>query len=252
MDVVILAAGFGSRLASLGEPKPLVPIMGVPLVELSIMQAAAAGFTRFVVVTGHRSADVERALLSIANRTGLTIEACTVDDWSRPNGHSVLAGSSRTAGNYLLLMADHVFAPAILEVLAAQMSLAAGTLLAIDRNIAGPTIDADDATYVKLDAARRIVSIGKGLSNPDAVDCGAFVATPDLAAGIRKAIASGAAGSLSDGMQWLADRGLASALDVTGHWWIDVDDPHMHSVAQAGVQVHLPAMFTAKGLAPTA
>ncbi|RZI39150.1 nucleotidyl transferase, partial [Herbaspirillum sp. HC18] len=34
MDAVIIAAGYGSRLASLSPSKPLTPVCGVPLIEI--------------------------------------------------------------------------------------------------------------------------------------------------------------------------------------------------------------------------
>ena len=43
MDALIIAAGFGSRLAALSPSKPLTPVAGVPLLELGVRQAAAAG-----------------------------------------------------------------------------------------------------------------------------------------------------------------------------------------------------------------
>ncbi|MGY6636088.1 MAG: phosphocholine cytidylyltransferase family protein [Erythrobacter sp.] len=246
MDAMILAAGFGSRLACLGEPKPLVQVAGVALIELSIRQAAAAGFTRFVVVTGHCSQDLERYLDALAETDGFVIEHCRVDDWSRPNGYSVLAGAERIGGNYLLMMADHIFSVGILEAMARQIALREGALLAIDRNLAGPAIDPDDATFVKLDDAGHILAIGKHLVPHDAVDCGAFVATPDLAAAIAAAISEGAPGSLTDGMRHLADSGTARTLDVTGQWWIDVDDPSMHAMAERQVQQHLSWLAQSK------
>jgi len=61
MDAVIIAAGYGSRLASLSPSKPLTPVCGVPLIEIGIRQAMSAGVTRVVVVTGHK-ADLGRSL----------------------------------------------------------------------------------------------------------------------------------------------------------------------------------------------
>ena len=49
---LILAAGRGSRLASLGAPKPLVHLLGVPLLERVILTAQRAGLNHFTVVTG--------------------------------------------------------------------------------------------------------------------------------------------------------------------------------------------------------
>ncbi|MEQ5788202.1 NTP transferase domain-containing protein [Erythrobacter sp. NFXS35] len=241
MNALILAAGYGSRLAALGAPKPLVTVAGVSLLEWSVRQAASVGVRHAVVVTGHRAADIEARLPGIAYRTGVTIEACRVADWSRPNGYSVLAGAARIEGNYLLMMADHLLSAGLLEVLAQDMHRPHGAALAIDRNVVGPAIDPGDATWVSRRADGHIAAIGKQLACYDAVDCGAFIATPDLARAIVAAMAGGAAGSLSQGMQRLADNGMAATVDVTGHWWIDVDDPHMLALAERMAPLFMPA-----------
>lgn len=232
MNALILAAGFGSRLAALGAPKPLVTVASASLLEWSVRQAGRAGIGHAVIVTGHRASEIEARLPGISYRTGVTLEACRMDDWSRPNGHSVLAGAARISGNYLLMMADHVFAVGLLETLVKDMHRPAGAALAIDCGVTGPRIDPEDATWVRRRANGQIAQIGKHLAHYDAVDCGAFIATPDLAEAIAAVIAEGAAGSLSEGMQRLAGLGLADTVDVTGHWWIDVDDPHMHTIAE--------------------
>jgi choline kinase len=242
MNAMILAAGFGSRLAALSDPKPLVAVAGVSLLEWSVRQAAGVGVTRAVVVTGHRAKEIEMRLPGIAYRTGVTLESCRVADWTRPNGHSVLAGAARIEGNYLLMMADHLFSAGLLRTLVSDFDRRGGVSLAIDRDVNGPAIDPEDATWVRRRANGRIAVIGKHLPRYDAVDCGAFIATPDLARAIAAAIAEGAAGSLSEGMQRLADNGAADTVDVTGNWWIDVDDPRMHRMAEADAPYFLPGL----------
>lgn len=233
MNALILAAGYGSRLGcAVPTPKPLTVAGGRMLLEWSVRQSAVVGVRHAVVVTGHRAAEIEVELPGIAFRTGVTLEACRLRDWSRPNGHSVLAGAGRLRGNYLLMMADHLFEAALLARLMQGFDRACGAALAIDRNCTGPAIDPADATWVRTRADGTITAIGKHLTDYDAVDCGAFIATPDLAAAIAAAIAEGAAGSLTDGMQRLARQGLADTVDVTGHWWIDVDDPPMLALAE--------------------
>ena len=63
---VILAAGAGSRLNGLGVPKPLVPVLGVPLIERVILTASRAGLIDFtpspelplLAVCGHSIPDM--------------------------------------------------------------------------------------------------------------------------------------------------------------------------------------------------
>jgi 1L-myo-inositol 1-phosphate cytidylyltransferase len=236
MDALIIAAGFGSRLLDISSSKPLTPVAGVPLIELGVRQAQAAGVRRVVVVTGHEAVRVEAFLPKLAARTGVEIVAERCADWSLPNGYSVMAGAARIAGDYLLMMADHIFAASILRRLAAQSDAARGVTLAVDRRVTSALIDPDDATWVKMADDGRIQAIGKTISAYDAIDCGAFLATSQLAEAIAATIHSGKSGSLSDGMQLLADAGRAATMDVGADerdaWWMDVDDARAHAIAE--------------------
>lgn len=243
MDALIIAAGFGSRLSSLSPSKPLTPIAGTPLIELGVRQAKAAGAARVVVVTGHEADQLEAFLPGLAERAGIAIVAERLSDWSTPNGYSVIAGAARIDGDYLLMMADHIFSAKILQNLARSGSPQRGVTLGIDYRIDSPLVDPDDATWVKHDAAGRIVAIGKTIPEYDAVDCGAFLATPELAGAIEAAIADGKSGSLSDGMQRLADAGRAWTMDIGEAWWIDVDDPRAHALAEAQTPGQLSEIY---------
>jgi choline kinase len=223
VNCLIIAAGHGSRLREVSPSKPLTRIAGVPLIERVIRAAAAGGASAFTVVTGHEAARVEAFLATL---TDLTIDTVRVADWDLPNGHSVLAGAARIAGDYLLTMADHLFDPSIVSALIAAPP--APLTLAVDRGLAGALLDMDDATKVETGADGAIVRIGKALARFDAVDTGLFRATPALA----DAIGAGG-GSLSEGVQRLADRGQARTLDVTGRFWLDVDDPVALAKAEA-------------------
>lgn len=243
MDALIIAAGYGSRLREISDSKPLTPVAGVPLLELGVRQAVAAGVSRVVVVTGHQAIEIEKFLPTLSARVGIPVISQRVQHWSTPNGYSVIAGAAKIAGDYLLMMADHIFEATILTRLAQQGTRSRGVTLAIDRRTTHPLIDPDDATWVKLDKDARIDRIGKSLGDYDAVDCGAFLATPELAAAIQAAIAEGKSGSLSDGMQRLADAGRAATMDIGQAWWLDVDDPRAHALAEEEAPKHLREVF---------
>lgn len=243
MDAVIIAAGYGSRLASLSPSKPLTPVCGVPLIEIGVRQCQAAGIDRIVVVTGHEAEAVETFLRDLAERSGIPIDPVRLDDWSRPNGWSVIAGAAACKGPFLLLMADHMFDAAILERLGRQDASDRDVTLAIDRRLDNPLVDPDDATWVRTDDHGFITAIGKSITDYTAVDCGAFLATRSLADAIRAAIAAGKPGSLSDGMQWLADRNRAATMEIGDAWWMDVDDPRAHALAEAEAPRQIPAAF---------
>jgi choline kinase len=222
MNCLIIAAGHGSRLRAISPSKPLTPIAGVPLIAHVIRAAAAGGASAFTVATGHEAARVEAFLATLS---GFAIRTVRVADWDLPNGHSVAAGAAGLAGDYLLTMSDHLFDPAIVRRLIAAPP--AALTLAVDRDLAGPLLDIDDATKVETGADGAIVRIGKALERFDAIDTGLFRATPALAEAI------GDGGSLSDGVQRLADRRLAATIDVTGLRWLDVDDAAALAKAEA-------------------
>jgi choline kinase len=243
MDALIIAAGYGSRLRDIADSKPLAPIAGVPLLELGVRQARAAGVERVVVVTGHHAIEIEKFLPSLSARVGIPVVSERLQHWSTPNGYSVIAGAARIEGDYLLMMADHIFSPGILDRLARTGTKSRGVTLAIDRRTDNPLVDPDDATWVKTDADGRIEVIGKNIPEYDAVDCGAFLATPELARAIQTAITQGKSGSLSDGMQLLADAGRAATMDIGQAWWMDVDDPRAHALAEAEAPARLKEIY---------
>lgn len=233
MNCLILAAGLGTRLREVSESKPLTPVAGVPLIEHVVRRATAAGATRFVAVTGHSADRVESFLTGVGERLGVSIAFARVDDWTRPNGYSVLAGSARIDGDYLLLMSDHLFDPQIAgRLLQTPADAETDVVLAVDRAMEGEFIDLADATKVEVGPDGRILAIGKELVHFNAIDTGVFLARPGLAEAIRQDVAEGGSGSLSAGVQRLAAVGRARTTDVGAARWIDIDDQRMLALAE--------------------
>jgi choline kinase len=235
MKCLIIAAGQGTRLRSVAASKPLARIAGRPLLEHVIAAAAKGGASEFVVVTGYEAEPVESFLRDLAARTGLTIEPLRNPDWARPNGVSVLAAAVRLDSDFVLLMSDHLFDPSILRDLIAADRGAAALTLAADFAVDNPLLDLDDATKIELGEAGRIRRIGKILPAYDAIDTGIFIAGPALFEALRESLAAGGTGSLSEGVQALADSGRAFAWDIGARWWLDVDDEAAFAKAQAAL-----------------
>lgn len=231
MHCLIIAAGHGSRLRAVSDSKPLTPVAGRPLIEHVVRAARAGGASGFTVVTGHQAERLEAYLAELSRTAGVPIEPVRIMDWDRPNGYSVLAGAAAIESDYLLAMSDHLFDPAIVRALICAPP--ADLTLAIDRDISNPLIDMDDATKVALGDDGAIRAIGKTLQHFEAIDTGLFRAAPALAGAIREAIAAGGSGSLSEGVQRLADEGRAMAVDIGGARWLDVDDPVALAKAEA-------------------
>ena len=235
MKCLIIAAGQGTRLRTIAPSKPLARVAGVPLIEHILRSAAAGGASEFVVVTGYEAEPVESRLRDLAQRTGLGIEAVRNPDWALPNGYSVLAAAPRLDGEFILLMSDHLFDPSILRDMIAAGRGGAALTLAADFAVDNPLLDLDDATKIELGEGGRIARIGKTLERYDAIDTGIFIAGPELLDALRSSLAAGGAGSLSEGVQALADSGRAFAWDCGGRWWLDVDDEAAFAKAEAAL-----------------
>ena len=227
MKALIVAAGYGSRLRTVSPSKPLTPVAGVPLIERIVAAGLEAGVKSFVVVTGHRGAAIESYVSQMSRRLHVRIACVRTDDWSLPNGHSVLTGADVLGPKrHLLMMADHlVDARLIRRVMKADP---APLVLGVDRRIDNPLVDLDDVTRVKT-KRDRIVAIGKHLPDYDCFDTGVFAVDGRFHDALR---AAGKRATISDGVQTLAAAGDARVVDVRDAWWLDVDDPRALALAE--------------------
>ncbi len=224
MKCLILAAGKGSRLRPRAESKPLLPLLGMPLIERVIREARRAGADDFVVVTGHAADAVEAFLADLARRLDVPIATVRNPEWAdTENGRSLLAAEGLLREPFLLLMADHLFEADLLRDLLRAPLPPAGLRLAVDGQRHNPLVDPDDVTRVRRDGAR-ITAIGKGLEPFDGYDTGIFHCTPALFDALREAARHGDT-TLSGAVQRLARDGHAQAVEVSGRFWCDVDDP---------------------------
>jgi len=171
---LVLAAGRGSRLEN-ETPKPLLPLLGVPLLARTLFTLRKAGITDAWVVLGHQGDRVRREIDAI-RRLDMRLHWVDNPRWSEPNGVSVLAARCELDGPFILTMCDHILESEAI----ARLRAAVGhdLVLLVDRGT-GQVNDLSDATKVKL-AGERIVGIGKDLPDFDAIDTGAFLAGPAL------------------------------------------------------------------------
>jgi choline kinase len=225
---VVLAAGLGSRLRATvpdhGDlAKPLTPLHGVSLLVRSLATLATLGVRDVVLVVGYAEEQI-RTVAKEPRLSGLRITFARNPEWRRQNGLSVLA-AREPVGNrpFFLLMGDHLFDVSLLRRLVEAPRRGALTL-AVDRR-AQDIYDLDDAVKVQVSDDGRIVTLGKTLPHFNAVDTGAFIASPALFAALeQKRAEQGGDCSLSDGVAALARAGAAFAVDIGDAWWQDVDD----------------------------
>ncbi|MFQ5805172.1 MAG: sugar phosphate nucleotidyltransferase [Phycisphaerae bacterium] len=229
---VILAAGQGTRLSPRenGAAKPTVRLLGLSLVERTMVACLAAGIRRFLVVVGHRAEAVQAHVERVASRRGCEAVFVTAPDWELGNGASALAVSGRVGdAPFLLIMADHLVESPLIEAVL-RTPLAEGEVcLGVDRDKA-TVFDLEDVTRVTLSNGR-VGRLGKSFEPWDAADTGVFRCTAGLFDGLRRA-AAGNRHTLTDGMNELAADGRVAAVDVTGAGWLDVDTPEAYREAR--------------------
>ena len=238
MKCLIIAAGKGSRLLQRGDSKPLVPLLGVPLIERAIRSAIEAGADDFYVVTGYQQEFVQAFLGNLADRLGIPITPLTNEDWEKENGFSVLKGREYLHNPFLLLMSDHLFDSSIAREMMAHPLAEGEIILAVDGDIRSSLIDMEDVTRVKAKDGK-IQSIGKGLTDFNGFDTGIFFCTPAIFEALEHSTEKYGETTLSGAVRILAAVGLARAFHISGRFWIDVDDPAAFSRAEKAIQDRL-------------
>jgi 1L-myo-inositol 1-phosphate cytidylyltransferase len=223
MKCLIVAAGQGTRLREKGVLKPLIPILGVQLIERVIARARSAGIEEFLVVSGYRGAELRADLDAFGARENIRITHIPNDRWDRANGVSVLSAKPYLDGPFLLTMCDHLVDPEIFRALINAPHAPDSVTLAVDRNLDSPLNDPLDVTRV-LCADGRITHIGKVIREFNAFDTGVFHCTPAMFDALEASQAEGD-DSISGAMNVLARWNKAYAFDIQDRLWIDVDDP---------------------------
>jgi choline kinase len=228
-EAVVLMAGTGSRLRVSGHlvPKPLVPVLGRPLICYLMDSLTKIGVDTLHAVVGWESARLITGLEPLLP-DGIQLHPIQNHAWKKQNGISLLQAENQVRGPFFLLMADHLFDLSVLESLVRQAD-PAQLNLAIDRKIAS-IFDLDDAMKVQTRNGR-VAAIGKNLASYDAIDTGAFLCPPEIFRYLRSAQRNGDC-SLADGVRLMAADGKVRAIEIGDSWWQDIDTEEMHSHAE--------------------
>jgi choline kinase len=226
MRAVILAAGDGDRLAELTSdlPKPLVPVAGRPIIDYTLDALAQSGVLDVTIVTGYREAQLQAALAE-GMPASLTVRFVTNERYHDSASFSLRAARPAVGDEpFLLLMADHLLSPRIIEALIdAHTGRPAASFVAADFSPRGEEYS-DEATKLLIAEVLphdcRVAAIGKALPRWDALDAGAFLVHPDAWGAID---ASPEDCELSVIFAELARREGLFAADISGAFWYDID-----------------------------
>jgi choline kinase/phosphatidylglycerophosphate synthase len=232
MRAVFLAAGEGKRIRPyFNRPKPLVPLLGLSLIERNILSLRECGINEFVIITGCYAGEIQN-YLSNGERFGIKIKYLHNGDWKLGNGVSAYTfhRDYRQDEKFILMMSDHLFAVDFLKAFIARAQNIGQDeiLLAADRQL--EKVNAlDECTKVKAEQ-NNALKLGKELEDFNAVDCGLFIATGALLNALSKAISQGRY-TLTDGVNILAGLRKVKLHFVAGRW-VDVDDQASYHYAE--------------------
>jgi 1L-myo-inositol 1-phosphate cytidylyltransferase len=236
-EAVILMAGSGSRLGGSDKTflKPLVPVLGRPLICHTIDALLHAGIKKANFIVGYQSG---RMTAVVKQLIPSELESCFIEnrDWQKQNGISVLAAANHITSSFLLTMSDHLFDESIVDLLI-DSSDPDQLNVALERKL-DAIFDLDDAMKVQT-CSQRVVAIGKHLRDYDAIDTGMFVCPFKIFDYIERAKQNGDC-SLADGVRLMAADNQVRGIDIGAAWWQDIDTPEMLARAETQLRSRLP------------
>ena len=231
-EAVVLTAGEGSRLRSSDKTflKPLVPVLGRPLISYTLDALTCAGIETVHFVVGYES---ERMIAQLKRLVPSGVSAFFIEncDWRKQNGISLLAAADHVEGPFLLTMSDHLFDDVIVDHLLDSFD-SDFLNIAVDRKL-GSIFDLEDAMKVQT-RGNRVIGIGKDLRDYDAVDTGLLVCPLEIFGYLKRAKSDGRRNdcSLADGVRLMSADNKVRAIDIGQGWWQDIDTPKMFQHAE--------------------
>jgi choline kinase len=209
----VLAAGQGSRLKDSAKQKALHPIAGVPILGRILQSLKNAGIKKVVIVVGYECGNIRRKIGSDYN--GLKVKYVVAENWEKGNLHSFLAAKQEFKNRFVLCMGDHLFDSQIVKNLL-SFDCEHSIVLAIDR--VGCSVD--DTKVLEKDGV--IISIGTDITPSNGVNTGFFLCSPKMFSYAQTVAKEGKA-EIDDSIRLAAERKDTQVLDVSGHYWVDVD-----------------------------
>ena len=238
MKCLIIAAEKGSRVRKVGDNKPLVPLLGVNLIERVIRTALEAGVDEFYVVIGYQEERVRAFLGRLAERLRIPIMLIVNEDWENEEGLSLLKAQEYLLEPFLLLMAHHLFDPSIAREMMAYPPAEGEITVAIDGDTRNSCIDIEDVTRARTEGGK-IRDIGDELADFNGFDTGILMCTSTIFEALNRSAERYGETTLSGAVRILAAEGRAKAVDVSGHFWINVTNPAAFKRAENALMVNL-------------
>ena len=271
MNVVLLAAGLGSRLGTLTRdlPKALIAVGGKPLLLHALSFAARLRPARIIVVGGFCFAQVKDTLAAFRatdmetlggfpclpatvrrqqswraphatdqSAAALPIELVENTQFRDGNLVSLLTAKPLISEGFLVMNVDHIYRPAIADVVAPEVSRVTA-FIDTDR-----TLGNDDMKVERGDGGN-IVAIAKTLTK---FDCGYVGMTRVPTALLGRYFEEADRALAEEGRAIHVERILGrlaktdvktdltpTCRDISGHGWLEVDTPDERTAAEAAL-----------------
>lgn len=228
MQVVLLAAGLGSRLGALTAqlPKALIQVGGVPLITHALRFAARLAPSNVIVVGGFGfplvSAELDGIRKSRNPEGKLAISLLENTRFRDGNLFSLMAARPRIDDDFVLLNVDHIFRAGIADLVRAPVDEVTA-FIDTDRQLG------DDDMKVERDGQGRVRHIAKTLTK---FDCGYVGMTKVPRASLGRYFTTADATAATDGPATHVERILAhlaetdsppACRDISGHGWLEID-----------------------------
>lgn len=220
MTSVILVGGFGTRLRPLTDkvPKPMLPLLGRPLLAYTFDQLRAAGVARAILACGYIPTAIEEHFGAKAD--GLALEYRVEPEPLGTGGAIRFAADGEVNGTFLALNGDSLREVDVAQLLRFHRDSGAKATILLTRV-------ADPSRYglVRTDRDGRVLGFVEkpqpSQIDTDLINAGMYVLEPE----VLDLIEPGAAVSIErDVFPKLADRGELYAKALPGYW-LDVGTP---------------------------
>jgi choline kinase len=219
VQVVLLAAGLGSRLGSLTTalPKALIEVGGTPLAVHALRFAARLRPSRLVVVGGFGFPLLAAALERATAAPGAALPLTLVENPRFRDGNllSLLAARPLLDDDFLLLNVDHIYRPAI-AALVTPPAADVTAFIDTDRALGG------DDMKVERDGRGRVqrIALSRYLAAADDV-----LASDGPGAHVERVLA-----------RLAQSEHPPLCRDISGYGWLEVDTPDERARAEEALR----------------